>query len=125
MVQRVFEDVPVLCGHRGLGRGVVDGLRENTLASFRAAVEAGVTWVEVDVRATADGDLVASHNPTTEDGRAISGLRAVEAGDRGLLRIADLLEELPPHVGVNLEMKTALEDAQRPAVDTTAGLTAA
>jgi glycerophosphoryl diester phosphodiesterase len=124
MVQRVFEDVPVLCGHRGLGRGVVDGQRENTLGSFRAAVAAGVNWVEVDVRATLDGVLVASHNPTTEDGRAISGLRAVETDDRGLLRIADLLDDLPGQVGVNLEIKSALEDAQRPAGETTAALTA-
>ena len=121
---RVFDDIPVLCGHRGLGRGVVDGHGENTLGSFRAAVAAGVNWVEVDVRATADGVLVAWHNPSTPDGRAVSGLRAAEADDRGLMRIVDMLEDLPPHVGINLEIKSALEDAARPASETTAALTA-
>src|SRR5829696_248687 len=57
--RRIFADVPVLCGHRGTGAGVVDGRRENTLGSFRAAVEAGLRWVEVDVRVTADRALVA------------------------------------------------------------------
>src|ERR687897_427315 len=49
----VFADPPELCGHRGSGRGIVAGARENTLASFRAAAEAGIAWVEVDARPTA------------------------------------------------------------------------
>jgi glycerophosphoryl diester phosphodiesterase len=114
----------VLCGHRGSGRGTVGGQAENTLGSFRAAASAGASWVEVDVRATADGTLVASHDPDTPDGRPIATLRAAEADELGLMRIADLLEDLPPDVGVNLEMKTALEDAQRPRERTTAALTA-
>jgi glycerophosphoryl diester phosphodiesterase len=121
---RVFDEIPVLCGHRGAGRGVVGGQRENTLGSFRAAVAAGATWVEVDVRATSDGDLVASHDPNLEDGRPIAALSASEARALGLMRIEDLLEDLPPEVGVNLEMKTALEDAAKPRESTTAALTA-
>jgi glycerophosphoryl diester phosphodiesterase len=121
---RVFDETPVLCGHRGSGRGVVGGQPENTLGSFRAAVSAGMRWVEVDVRATADGDLVASHDPIASDGRPIASLGAAEARELGLMRIADLLEDLPPEIGVNLEMKTALEDAARPRDTTTAALTA-
>lgn len=121
---RVFDETPVLCGHRGSGRGVVGGQSENTLGSFRAAVSAGLRWVEVDVRATSDADLVASHDPLAADGRPIASLTAAEARDLGLMRLADLLEDLPPHVGVNLEMKTALEDAARPRDRTTAALTA-
>src|SRR5689334_12164091 len=34
----LFGPGPTLCGHRGSGRGIVDGQRENTLGSFRAAV---------------------------------------------------------------------------------------
>jgi glycerophosphoryl diester phosphodiesterase len=120
----VFEDAPVLCGHRGSGRGIVGGQPENTLGSFRAAASAGASWVEVDVRATADGTLVASHDPDTSDGCPIATLSAAEADELGLMRIADLLEDLPPQVGVNLEIKTALEDAQRPRDRTTAALTA-
>ena len=108
---RVFDDVPVLCGHRGSGRGVVGGQRENTLGSFRAAVAAGVRWVEVDVRRAPSGRLVALHDPL--------------AGDpEGLLEIAELLEDLPREVGVNLEIKTELADAERPREETTAALTA-
>src|SRR6476661_8894687 len=50
---------PVLCGHRGSGKGVVAGRRENTPESFAAAVGAGLRWVEIDARLTADGELVA------------------------------------------------------------------
>jgi glycerophosphoryl diester phosphodiesterase len=119
---RVFDETPVLCGHRGSGRGVVGGQPENTLGSFRAAVSAGMRWVEVDVRATSDGDLVASHDPIASDGRPIASLCVAEARELGLMRIADLLEDLPREVGVNLEMKTALEDAARPREKTTAAL---
>ena len=108
---RVFDDVPVLCGHRGSGRGTVGGQRENTLGSFRAAVAAGVRWVEVDVRRHPGGRLVASHDPLPE-----------EPGE--LLAIEELLEDLPPEVGVNLEIKSALDDAERPREETTAALTA-
>lgn len=46
-------------GHRG-ARGLVV---ENTLASFAAAYDAGVTGVELDVRLTADGRVVVWHDP--------------------------------------------------------------
>jgi len=46
-------------GHRG-AKGLVV---ENTLASFAAAFEAGVTGVELDVRLTADGHVVVWHDP--------------------------------------------------------------
>ena len=94
---RVFEDVPVLCGHRGSGRGVVAGQRENTLSSFRTAVAAGLSWVEVDVRATADGALVASHDPYLEGDRAIARVTAAESDERGLMRIEHLFEEREAH----------------------------
>src|SRR5438552_11739813 len=110
---RAFADPPELCGHRGSGRGVVDGHAENTLESHRAAVEAGLRWVEVDARLTGDGVLIARHDPGSEDGRPIAGLTAAETDRPGLLRLADLLESLPTAVGVNIEIKTALEDAMR------------
>jgi glycerophosphoryl diester phosphodiesterase len=114
---KVFEDAPVLCGHRGSGRGVVRGLRENTLDSFRAAVRAGLRYVEVDARLTADGVLVARHDPRLEDGRWIAGLPAAETG---LMRVADLLEDLPAEIGIDIEVKSAIEDALRPRDQTTA-----
>jgi glycerophosphoryl diester phosphodiesterase len=44
-------------------RGVHVTERENTLASFRAAVALGVDGVELDVRRTRDGVLVVHHDP--------------------------------------------------------------
>jgi glycerophosphoryl diester phosphodiesterase len=116
----VFVDVPVLCGHRGSGRGVVGGHAENTLESHRAAIEAGLRWVEVDARMTSDGVLVARHDPVADDGRFIADLTAAETGDLGLMRVADLLAGMPAHVGIDVEIKSALEDALRPRDRTTA-----
>jgi glycerophosphoryl diester phosphodiesterase len=109
----VFLDTPALCGHRGGGAG--EG--ENTLPSFRAAVAAGLPWVEVDVRLSADGVLVAHHDPVLADGRFVAD---VAAEDARLLRIDELLDDLPAHVGVDFDLKSALEDALRPAAATTA-----
>jgi glycerophosphoryl diester phosphodiesterase len=117
-------DVPVLCGHRGSGRGVVNGYLENTLDSFRAGVAAGLRWVEVDARVTADNVLVARHDAVVEDGRYVSELSAEETDELGLMRIADLLEDLPPDIGVDIDVKTSLEDAQRPRDKTTGALVA-
>lgn len=50
--------LPAVMGHRGAA-----GLApENTLAGFRRAAALGVTWVELDVRLTADGVAVLSHD---------------------------------------------------------------
>jgi len=122
MAGRVFDDPPVLCGHRGMGRGVVDGHAENTLASCHAAIAAGLRWVEVDVRTTKDDVLIAAHYPTLDDGRFYADLTSDEIGADGLLRIEDLLDDLPAHIAVDLDIKSSLEDALRPADATTAAL---
>jgi glycerophosphoryl diester phosphodiesterase len=120
----LFGPGPTLCGHRGSGRGIVDGQRENTLGSFRAAVEAGLPWVEVDARFTADDVLVSRHDPVAEDGRFVSEITGREADGQGLMRVADLLEELPDEIGVDVDIKTSIEDALRPRERTTAALVA-
>ena len=120
----VFADPPVLCGHRGMGVGSVSGQLENTLGSFLAAVDAGVRWVEVDARRTADDVLVARHDPALPDGRLVIDLAAEETDAAGLLRVTDLLDGLPGDVGVDVELKTSLEDALKPRSRTTAALAA-
>src|SRR5688572_8836443 len=97
------EGRPVVIGHRGLGSGVVAGHRENTLGSFLAAVEAGVDWVEVDVRRTRDDRLVIAHDPAYDDGLFLVDADAATASARGTLLLDDLLEALPAHVGVDFE----------------------
>jgi glycerophosphoryl diester phosphodiesterase len=113
----VFADPPVLCGHRGLGRGHA----ENTLPSFLAAAAAGLPWVEVDARIAADDVLVARHDPTLDDGRLVA---SVAAADTGLMEVAEVLSALPEDVGLNVEIKSSLEDALRPRPATTAALVA-
>ena len=83
-------------GHRG-AKGLVV---ENTLAGFAAAFDAGVTGVELDVRLTADGELVVWHDPVLlplkcrstgpelvgrrVDELTLAQLRTVDVGSRAL-----------------------------------------
>jgi glycerophosphoryl diester phosphodiesterase len=116
----VFGTRPAILGHRGCGRGNVEGLGENTLESFLRAVELGVDWVEVDVRRTSDDRLVVAHNPTDDAGVFYADITGEEATGRGALRVEELLEALPPRVGVDFDLKTSMEDATRERAATTA-----
>ncbi len=118
----VFGRRPALVGHRGCGRGVVEGFRENTLESFLAAVRFGVDWLEVDVRRTCDDVLVVAHDPGRGDGSFWADLTGAQAVAAGALTLTDLLEALPDGIGVDFDVKTALEDAPRNRSRTTMGL---
>jgi glycerophosphoryl diester phosphodiesterase len=70
-------------------RGSSHDRPENTLASYRRAIEAGATAVEVDIRTTRDGALVSMHDADvrrTTDGRGLvrdltlAELRRLDAG---------------------------------------------
>lgn len=77
---------------------------EHTLASFDAALDAGVTGIELDVRLTADGHVVVWHDPVLSPEQCISTgpelvgarvcdltleqLRTVDIGSRTLRRFA-------------------------------------
>jgi len=121
----LFESTPTLCGHRGSGRGVVGGRVENTLESCLAAIEWGLRWLEIDCRLNADGVLVARHDPRVEDpeglqaGRFVAELTSAEIDALGIMRLEDMFEALPLEIGIDLEVKTALEDALRPREQTT------
>jgi glycerophosphoryl diester phosphodiesterase len=120
----VFGAGPAVIGHRGMGCGVVSGHRENTLGSFIAAVELGVRWVEADVRRTCDDILVVAHDETHADGTNMAAMTADDADRRGTLRLRTLLDALPTSVGINLDLKSPLDDCLRPLSRTTAGLLA-
>jgi glycerophosphoryl diester phosphodiesterase len=62
-----------IIGHRGAPKEA----RENTLEAFKKALEMGVDVVEMDVRKTKDGKLVAFHNETLA-GRRIGKLNFTE-----------------------------------------------
>ena len=64
-------------GHRG-ARGL---LPENTLPSFEAALDLGVTTLELDLHFTEDGELVVWHDPLIEkQNAAYRGRRPQTAG---------------------------------------------
>lgn len=86
MTSRYLEQPrPRLFGHRGASAHYP----ENTLPAFRASIEAGVPYLELDVWATRDGIVVAHHDETLQrlcgDPRRISDvtlteLKALDAG---------------------------------------------
>lgn len=117
-----FTTIPTIISHRGFGRGVVDGLRENTLPAFREALRHGLGWLEVDVRRSADDQLFVLHHPSMEDGSFVVDLPAARLRALDVLALDDLLAEVPDGIGIVFDVKTSLEDALRPAATTTVGL---
>lgn len=111
MHEQVFTVKPTVIGHRGSGKSSTGGQRENTIDSYLAAVSVGASWVEVDVRRTADDQLVVHHNPTTSDGDFIIDQRVEDVARKGVARFADVLAAVPAEVGLDLDVKTELEDA--------------
>jgi glycerophosphoryl diester phosphodiesterase len=123
MKRRVFTNPPIVVGHRGLGKGTVDGHAENSLGSLLAA--AGIAdWLELDVRRTVDDVLVLGHQPALPDGTAVAEATVDIAVEAGRPVLEDVLDRLPARTGVNLDLKSALEDALRPPERTTAALLA-
>lgn len=99
-----------LQGHRG-ARGLAP---ENTIPSFRRALEIGVTTLELDVVISEDGTVVVSHEPwmartkcrTPDGGRIAEGASKehniyemsydrIEAYDCGSLKLSDFPEQEP------------------------------
>ncbi len=61
-LNRLDQAQPAVLGHRGASALV----RENTVEAFRRTAELGGDGVELDVRRTADGELVVHHNATVD-----------------------------------------------------------
>ena len=68
---------PRIAGHRG----AAGTLPENTLVSFRRALEGGGNFLEMDVHATRDGEVVIIHDATVE--RTTDGAGAVAGNESG------------------------------------------
>jgi glycerophosphoryl diester phosphodiesterase len=81
----------IITGHRG----ALGTEPENTLRSFRRAVADGCDEIELDLRVTADGELVIMHDATVD--RTTSGTGAVEELTLSELRSLDagLGEQVP------------------------------
>jgi glycerophosphoryl diester phosphodiesterase len=121
---RIFTQPATLIGHRGMGKGVVDGHVENTREGFLAAAGAGLAWVEVDVQSTSDGELFVLHDAALRDGTFVGGITGESAAASGALPVAELMEVLPAEVGVAFDVKSSLHDAARNRSCTTATLLA-
>ena len=100
---------PVAIAHRGYA----SRYPENTMAAFQAAVDLGFGYVETDVRATADDEIVAFHDETLErvanaDGAISemdwSAVRKVEIGSERIPRLRDILDAWPD-LKVNIDPK--------------------
>jgi len=110
-------------------RGAAAERPENTLPSFRRALELGADALETDVHLTADGAIVVAHD---DDGRRVAGiarrlrettLSEIQSWDAGYVfvdakgerpflgqgyripSLAELLEELPD-VRINVDLKS-------------------
>lgn len=121
--QRIVDLAPVaVFAHRGLGpTRTGNPYPENSLASFRAAIEAGTDALEMDSELTADGRLILMHDDTVDRTSECSGcvsdlsfdaLRACRLFDgNGQLtnEVPPTLEEVyalePDDILVNVELK--------------------
>jgi glycerophosphoryl diester phosphodiesterase len=75
-------------------RGDSSVFRENTLPAVRSAIAKGAEVVEIDVRLTADGEVVVLHDPTLE--RLWGDPRAIDAVPAADLRAFGGPDERPP-----------------------------
>lgn len=89
---------------------------ENTAAAFENAARLGFSYLETDVHATADGHLVAFHDPdlgrvTDTPGLiadlALDVVRGVRVGDREVVPTLDELFEAFPDARFNIDLKAA------------------
>jgi glycerophosphoryl diester phosphodiesterase len=55
-------------------RGALQFAPENTIASFKKAIELGANFVEMDVRETKDGQLIIMHDPLTYRTTGVNGI---------------------------------------------------
>jgi glycerophosphoryl diester phosphodiesterase len=85
MIRRQHPGRPLVIAHRGYSALYPD----NTLLSFEKAIEAGADIIETDVRKSADGILVCSHEPKI-GGRDVSAMTAQELRAQGILETESL-----------------------------------
>ena len=105
-------------GHRG-AKGYAP---ENTLASFRKALELKVDMFELDVRLCRSGELVVLHDETvdrTTDGSGAAGeltlsrLKKLDAGQgEKIPTLEEVLELAAGKCGINIELK--VENTEQP-----------
>jgi glycerophosphoryl diester phosphodiesterase len=95
----------LLFGHRGAPG---TGLKENTIESFRRALQDGATALETDAHLTRDGHVVLSHDPDLSRvlgaGIVIKDSTLDEVRALGVPTLRELLD-FAPHVPINVDIK--------------------
>ena len=96
-------------------RGASARCPENTLLAFRKALEAGASWLELDVHLSADGELVVIHDEyleRTTNGRGevtkrtLAQLRRLNAGlGEKIPLLVEVLDLAAGRATVNIELK--------------------
>lgn len=107
------QDTPLIIGHRGASAEAP----ENTMAAIGLAAEGGAHGVELDVRLSADGNVVVIHDATvdrTTDGAGAVAqmtteqLRALDAGrGQSIPTLDDVFQAFGPALLYNVELKGA------------------
>ena len=120
----IFDAKPAVVGHRGSGSGTAGAYRENSLESFLAAAASGATWVELDVRRSSDDELVVWHDPHTPAGLPVVTRTASQLAAEGIVALTGVLAALPAGLGVDMDVKTVLDDARDPEARRTQALVA-
>lgn len=102
---------------------------ENTMAAFRAAMEAGATYAELDVQHTRDGQIIVLHDGDLmrmgDDPRKVAGLTAEELGTIDIGRkygaafagehaptLEDVIDLVRGRMKINVELKYNVPDPE-------------
>ena len=118
---------PRICAHRGWPYA----MPENTLPSFGAAIALGAQEIEMDIRFTADGIPVVSHDPVLErvsdgcglvENHTLEQLRALDFGIKHGSQFAgvkiatfeEVLAKFARHAIINLHLKSVDENGTYP-----------
>jgi len=109
---------PIIMAHRG----IAVNSPENTISSYREAVEAGFNALELDILQTKDEELICSHNFDLE--RESNGvgwaqhtkynkLKQIQTGvythprnTQPIPRLENVLDKIPKKIFLNIEIKT-------------------
>jgi glycerophosphoryl diester phosphodiesterase len=92
-------------------RGASHDERENSLAAFERAIRTGADYVELDVQASFEGELVVFHDARLDRLTPLTGLvarrRAGELAEVGIPTLAEALEVTRGRIGTMAEVKGA------------------
>ncbi len=119
----LFRGRPTVIGHRGSGARTPGELRENSVRSLLAAVGSGIEWVELDAHRCFDG-VALLHDPFHGAGEFVINRTVEELRTSGVDDLVAALDALPPSVGVDIDVKSSLEDAAAGADGSTAAVLA-